>query len=88
MLKAAELTAHPGYEEGQDAPAGQGNRRKATSAKKGQHGELPVAVPRNRHSSFEPQLVKKRVRPRIDGKIIARYAAGLAVRDIRAHLLD
>jgi putative transposase len=47
-------------------------------------------VPRDRDGSFEPELVKKG-QTRIDGmddKIIGLYAAGLTVRDIRAHLED
>ncbi|MFV1877622.1 IS256 family transposase [Nioella sp.] len=91
-MLGAELTAHLGYEEGQDAPPGQRNRRNGTSTKvlKGQDGELPVAIPRDRDSSFEPELVKKG-QTRIDGmddRIIGLYAAGLTVRDIQAHLLD
>ncbi len=49
---------------------------------------MPVAVPRDRDGSFEPELVKKG-QTRIDGiddKIIGLYARGLTVRDIRAHL--
>jgi transposase-like protein len=73
-----------------DAPAGQTNRRNGTSGKvlKGQDGEMPIAVPRDRDGSFEPELVKKG-QTRIDGmddKIVGLYAAGLSVRDIRAHL--
>jgi len=91
-MLGAELTAHLGYEEGKDAPPGQSNRRNGTSAKvlKGQDGELPLAIPRDRDSSFEPELVKKG-QTRIDGiddKIVGLYAAGLTVRDIQAHLLD
>ena len=91
-MLGAELTAHLGYEDGKDAPVGQANRRNGTSAKrlKGQDGELPIAVPRDRDGSFEPQLVKKG-QTRIDGiddKIVGLYAAGLTVRDIRAHLED
>lgn len=91
-MLGAELTAHLGYEEGNDAPPGQSNRRNGTSAKvlNGQDGELPVALPRDRDSSFEPELVKKG-QTRIDGiddKIVGLYAAGLTVRDIQAHLLD
>lgn len=51
---------------------------------------MPIAVPRDREGSFEPELVKKG-QTRIDGmddKIIGLYAAGLTVRDIQAHLLD
>lgn len=51
---------------------------------------MPICVPRDRDGSFEPALVKKG-QTRIDGmddKIIGLYAAGLTVRDIRAHLED
>jgi len=80
-MLGAELTAHPlpgrvlrsnaregGYEEGESAPPSQSNRRNGTSAKvlTGQDGEMPVAVPRDRDSSFKPELVKKG-QTRIDG---------------------
>ena len=67
-MLGAELTAHLGYEEGKEAPPGQANRRNGSSMKvlKGQDGELPVAVPRDRDSSFEPELMKKG-QIRIDG---------------------
>ena len=89
-MLGAELTAHLGYEDGKDAPADQANRRNGISAKrlKSRDGEMPIAVPRDRNGSFEPELVKKG-QTRIDGmddKIIGLYAAGLTVRDIRAHL--
>ena len=60
-MLGAELTAHLGYEEGENAPPNQSNRRNGTSTKvlKGQDGELPIAIPRDRDSSFEPELVKK-----------------------------
>lgn len=91
-MLGAELTAHLGYEEGQDAPTQQSNRRNGSSSKrlKGEDGELPISIPRDRDGSFEPELVKKG-QTRIDGmddKIIGLYAAGLSVRDIRAHLED
>jgi putative transposase len=89
-MLGAELTAHLGYEEGKDAPPDQPNRRNGTGSKrlKGQDGEVPISVPRDRDGSFEPELVKKG-QTRIDGmddKIIGLYAHGLTVRDIRAHL--
>jgi len=67
-MLGAELTAHLGYEEGKEAPPGQTNRRNGASTKvlKGQDGEMPVAVLRDRDSSFEPELVKKG-QTRIDG---------------------
>ena len=89
-MLGAELTAHLGYEEGQDAPPDQSNRRNGAGSKrlKGQDGEASISVPRDRDGSFEPELIKKG-QTRIDGmddKIIGLYAAGLSVRDIRAHL--
>jgi transposase-like protein len=91
-MLGAELTAHLGFEEGKDAPPDQANRRNGTANKrlKGRDGEMPISVPRDRDGSFEPALVKKG-QTRIDGmddKIIGLYAAGLTVRDIRAHLED
>jgi len=91
-MLGAELTEHLGYEEGEAAPSSQPNRRNGSSKKtlKGEDGALPVAVPRDRDGSFEPELVKKG-QTRIDGmddKIIGLYAAGLTVRDIRVHLED
>ena len=89
-MLGAELTAHLGYEAGKDAPPIQANRRNGTSSKllKGQDGEVPIAVPRDRDASFEPALVRKG-QTRIDGmddKIIGLYAHGLTVRDICAQL--
>lgn len=79
-----KLTAHLGYEEGKDPPADQSNRRNGTSAKvlKGQEGEMPIVVRRDRDGSFESELVNKG-QTRIDGmydKIIGLYAAGLTAR--------
>jgi len=91
-MLGAELTDHLGYEEGEAAPQSQPNRRNGSSKKtlKGEDGALPLAVPRDRDGSFEPELVKKG-QTRIDGmddKIVGLYAAGLTVRDIRSHLED
>ena len=89
-MLGAELTAHLGYEASSEPPPGQANRRNGSGGKrlKGQDGELPISVPRDRDGSFEPELVRKG-QTRIDGiddKIIGLYAHGLSVRDIRAHL--
>ena len=91
-MLGAELTEHLGYEDGHAAAPSQSNRRNGSSKKtlKGEDGALPLAVPRDRDGTFEPELVKKG-QTRIDGmdgKIIGLYAAGLTVRDIRAHLED
>ncbi len=48
-------------------------------------GTVEIEVPRDRDSSFEPQLVAKRQRrvSGLDDKIIALYARGLSTRDIQ-----
>jgi transposase-like protein len=53
-------------------------------------GAVDLAVPRDRNGSFEPQIVRKG-QTRLEGfneRIIALYARGLTVRDIRAHLRE
>jgi len=86
----AELDHHPGYQRGQEPPAEQTNRRNGKSSKRlrTEQGDLPVDVPRDREGSFEPQLVPKHQRHfgGFDDKILAMYARGMTVRDIRAHL--
>ncbi|MCA9671392.1 MAG: transposase [Myxococcales bacterium] len=86
----AELSHHPGYNSGQRAPEGQSNRRNGKGRKRlrTDNGEVEVSVPRDREGSFEPQLVAKHQRHfnGFDDKILAMYARGMSVRDIRAHL--
>ncbi len=89
-MLGAELTEHLGYEPEAQPSDYQSNRRNGTTRKtlKGNDGALPIDVPRDRDSSFEPELIKKG-QTRIDGiedKIIGLYAAGLSTRAIRAHL--
>jgi len=49
---------------------------------------LPNEVPRDRHSTFEPQIIPKH-QTRIGGfddKILSLYARGMTVREIQGHL--
>ena len=60
-----EMTEHLGYEKHDPAGAGTGNIRNGTRAKTvlTEHsGHVEIEVPRDRASSFEPQIVKKRQR--------------------------
>lgn len=89
---AVELSEHLGYEHGQAPPGGAGNARNGTTAKTihTEHGSVRIDQPRDRKSSFEPQIIPKHQR-RFDGfddKIIAMYGRGMTVRDIRAHLAE
>src|SRR5215472_1404582 len=88
----AELTEHLGYERGDPAGRGSGNSRNGYSNKTliGDNGTIEIAVPRDRNSSFEPQIVGKG-QTRLDGfddRIISLYARGLSVREIQAHLQE
>ena len=67
-MLGGELKAHLAYEDDKDAPVDHVNRRIGSSAKrlKGRDGELPIALPRDRDGSFEPELEKKG-QTRIDG---------------------
>ena len=86
----AELTEHLGYEPHDPAGDNSGNSRNGKSRKtlKGDFGELPIEVPRDRNSSFDPKIVPKG-QTRFDGfddKILSLYARGMTTREIQAHL--
>ena len=86
----AELTEHLGHERNEAVANTTGNTRNGKSKKtlKGDFGELPIEVPRDRHGSFEPQLIPKHQTrwAGFDDKIISLYARGMTVREIQAHL--
>ena len=69
-----------------------GNSRNGKSKKtlKGEFGELPIGVPRDRLGSFEPQLIPKHRTHwnGLDDKIISLCARGMAVREIQGHLQE
>jgi putative transposase len=53
-------------------------------------GKLPISVPRDRLSTFDPQLIAKYRRrlPGFDDKIVSMYARGMTVREIQGHLAE
>src|SRR3982751_260406 len=57
----AELSEHLGFEPHQEPPGGTVNTRNGSSTKTLQTEQGPVGIrtPRDRNSSFEPQLVRK-----------------------------
>lgn len=86
----AELDTELGYEKNGQKPEGTGNRRNGHTKKsvRTEHGELELAVPRDRTGEFNPLIVKKHQKEitGIDEQILALYAKGVSVRDIQAHL--
>ena len=88
----AELTHHLGYEKHDPAGYNSGNSRNGSSPKTvvGEFGEITVETPRDRNSSFEPQILKKH-QTRFDGfdqKILSMYARGMTTREIQGHLQE
>jgi len=70
-----------------------GNRRNGITSKrvKVASGSFNLEVPRDRNSSFEPQLVKKRqtiLNEELDNKILALYGLGTSYDDISNHLQE
>jgi putative transposase len=53
-------------------------------------GKIPLEVPRDRLSSFDPQLIAKYQRrfPGFDEKIVSMYARGMTTREIQGHLRE
>ncbi|WP_392710447.1 IS256 family transposase [Rhizobium ruizarguesonis] len=53
-------------------------------------GSLELAIPRDRQSSFDPQLLAKYQRrfPGFDEKIVSMYARGMSTREIAGHVHD
>ena len=53
-------------------------------------GKLPISVPRDRLSTFDPQLIAKYRRrlPGFDDKVVSMYARGMTVREIQGHLAE
>ena len=88
----AELTHHLGYEKHDPAGYNSGNSRNGTSGKKvkGEFGELEIEVPRDRASTFEPQILPKHQTrfTGFDDKIISMYARGMTTREIESHLKE
>ena len=88
-----EMTGHLGHDK--HGPAGNeaGNVRNGTRPKTvltEASGQVPVEVPRDRHGTFEPQIVKKRQRrlTGVDEIVLSLYAKGLTTGEISAHFAE
>jgi putative transposase len=86
----AEMAEHLGHGKNEPVVNPKGNTRNGKSKKtlKGEFGELPIEIPRDRDGSFEPQIVPKHQTrwTGFDDKILSLYARGMTVREIQAHL--
>src|SRR5690625_8027641 len=71
----------------------EGNKRNGKEKKtiKSGHGSFEIATPQDRHSSFEPDIVRKRQTILADSladKIIGMYGLGMGYRDICKHIKE
>jgi transposase-like protein len=89
-----EMTGHLGHEKHRaDAERESVNIRNGTRSKtviSDAVGEVEIEVPRDRESTFEPQIVKKRQRRlgEVDEIVLSLYAKGLTTGEISAHFHD
>ncbi len=86
--RAAALTHEPGFAKNDKSSLKEnGSRRNGTSVKTGksEHGEIELAIPRDRDSEFEPQIIKKHQRrfEEFDDLILSLYSRGLSTREIK-----
>src|SRR3954453_2716827 len=86
----AELTEHLGHPPGgvpESANLRNGHTPKTLQT---DVGPVEIKTPRDRDSSFEPQLVRKRQTrlAGLDDRVLGLYAGGMSVRDISRHLSE
>ena len=88
----AEMTEHLGHDKHETVINATGNTRNGKSRKtlKGEFGELPIEIPRDREGSFEPLIISKHQTrwAGFDDKILSLYARGMTTREIQQHLTE
>ena len=84
----AEMAEHWGQGKNESVAnvAGHPRNGKRQKTLKGELGERPLASPRDRHGTFEPQIIPQPPTrgTGFDDKILSRYAWGLTVREIQS----
>lgn len=76
-----------------DAERSEGNKRNGRGRKtvKSSAGSFEIETPQDRHSNFEPELVRKRqtiLAESLEEKIIGLYGLGMSYRDISKHIRE
>jgi len=93
QMLQGELDEHLGYEKHSPEGRNSGNSRNGSSTKKVKSeslGDLALSIPRDRNSSFEPQLIPKhqRMSSKIEETIIGMYSRGMSTRDIEDQIRE
>lgn len=80
----AEMDEHLGYEKHQKSNSENSRNGKSRKTVRTEDGQFELETPRDRHSTFEPQLIKKHQSrfTSMDDKILWLYAQGMSTRDI------
>jgi len=87
---AEELTSHLGYNKHETSDNSNSRNGYSDKTINSKYGQFDVSIPRDRESTFEPQLIKKR-EVLLNGSedlILSLYTKGMSVRDIQHHLDD
>ena len=89
MLES-ELEEHLGYENYERSKNSNSRNGKKEKLIRSKYGEIPITVPQDRESSFEPKIVAKRQKDisSIENKIIGMYAKGMTTRQISEQVED
>jgi len=82
----AELDHHLGYSKHETSSTDNSRNGFTSKTLRTEDGQFELNTPRDRHGSFEPQLVKKRQTrfTSMDDKILSLYAKGMTTREIVA----
>lgn len=93
QMLQAELDEHLGYSKNDPSGNNSGNSRNGSSKKKVKSeslGDMVLNIPRDRNSTFEPQLIPKhqRMSSKIEEAIISLYSRGMSTRDIEDQIRD
>lgn len=89
-MMEAEMEDHLGYEKSERSDTDDYRNGYKSKTVKSSIGEVELAVPQDRKSTFEPQVVKKGQKDisDIDHKIISMYAKGMTTRQISDTIED
>jgi putative transposase len=95
MLEKAmntEMDDHLGFEKSERTEDPKTNYRNGSSSKtiKTDNGDIPIDIPRDRNSDYEPKIISKHDRrfKGFDRQIISMYGLGMTNRDIQKHLKE
>lgn len=82
----AEMEEHLGYPKHHSSESDNSRNGYSSKTLKGDHGEVEIAIPRDRQSEFNPAIIKKGETrlTNMDDQILALYAKGMTTRDIVA----